>query len=58
MSRSTRWASDIFETIKEERGVHGYGIKSMQRIVDKHQGLITYEEKEKIFITKITFFNV
>ena len=30
----------------------------MQRIVDKHQGLITYEEKEKIFITKITFFNV
>ena len=48
----------VFETIKEERGVHGYGIKSMQRIVDKHQGLITYEEKEKIFITKITFFNV
>ena len=48
----------VFETIKEERSVHGYGIKSMRRIVDKHQGLITYEEKEKIFITKITFFNV
>jgi len=43
----------VFETIKEERSVHGYGIKSMRRIVDKHQGLITYEEKEKI-----TFFNV
>ena len=40
----------VFETIKEERSVHGYGIKSMRRIVDKHQGLITYEEKEKIFI--------
>ena len=38
----------VFETIKEERSVHGYGIKSMRRIVDKHQGLITYEEKEKI----------
>ena len=48
----------VFETIKEERSVHGYGIKSLRRIVDKHQGLITYEEKEKIFITKITFFNV
>ena len=48
----------VFETIKEERSVHGYGIKSMRRIVDKHQGLIAYEEKEKIFITKITFFNV
>lgn len=48
----------VFETIKEERSVHGYGIKSMRRIVDKYQGLITYEEKEKIFITKITFFNV
>ena len=48
----------VFETRKEERSVHGYGIKSMRRIVDKHQGLIAYEEKEKIFITKITFFNV
>ena len=48
----------VFETIKEERSVHGYGIKSMRRLVDKHQGLIAYEEKEKIFITKITFFNV
>lgn len=48
----------VFETIKEERSAHGYGIKSMQRIVDKYQGLITYEEKEKIFTTKITFFNV
>lgn len=48
----------VFETIKEERSVHGYGIKSMRRIVDKYQGLITYEEKGKIFITKITFFNV
>lgn len=45
----------VFETIKEERSAHGYGIKSMQRIVDKYQGLITYEEKEKIFTTKITF---
>lgn len=48
----------VFETIKEERSVHGYGIKSMRRIVDKYQGLITYEEKEKIFTTKITFFNL
>ena len=48
----------VFETIKEERSAHGYGIKSMRRIVDKYQGLITYEEKEKIFTTKITFFNV
>ena len=48
----------VFETIKEERSVHGYGIKSMRRIVDKYQGIITYEEKEKILTTKITFFNV
>ena len=48
----------VFETIKEERSVHGYGIKSMRRIVDKYKGIITYEEKEKIFTTKITFFNV
>ena len=48
----------VFETIKEERSVHGYGIKSMRRIVEKYQGLITYEEKGKIFTTKITFFNV
>lgn len=48
----------IIKTTKEETKVHGYGIKSMQRIVDKYQGIIIYEEKGKIFTTKITFFDV
>mgnify|MGYP004594788813 CR=1 FL=1 len=48
----------IIKTTKEETSVHGYGIKSMRRIVDKYQGIITYEEKGRIFTTKIIFFDV
>lgn len=47
-----------FITLKEDKKLHGYGLKSVQRIVDKYDGIITYETANKIFTTAISFFDM
>ena len=42
---------------KADRGLHGYGLKNVQRIVDRHEGTYSYQIKENCFITSIAFFD-
>lgn len=42
---------------KADQGLHGYGLKNVQRIVDRHEGTYSYQIKENCFITSIAFFD-
>lgn len=42
---------------KTEGGVHGYGLKNVQQIVEGHDGIYSYQIKENSFFTSITFFD-
>lgn len=41
-------------TTKSEKSLHGYGIKSVKRIVEKYDGIISYQSKGKVFKVNIT----
>lgn len=45
----------FFESLKENKKEHGYGLKIVQRIVERYEGVITYEEDGNTFIVKIFF---
>lgn len=47
-----------FITSKEDKNLHGYGLKSVQRIVEKYDGIIKYETENKIFTTSLSFFDM
>lgn len=59
--------NSIEEVPKERRGellsdkksqeVHGYGLKNVQQIVNKHDGAYSYQIKENSFLTSIVFFD-
>lgn len=38
-------------------GVHGYGLKNVKQIVNKHDGTYSYQIKENSFLTSIVFFD-
>lgn len=42
-------------TSKQDKTIHGYGLKSVRRIIRKYDGVFSFSVKEKIFITKISF---
>lgn len=42
-------------TTKSEKSLHGYGIKSVTRIVEKYDGIISYQAKGKVFKINVTF---
>ncbi len=46
-----------FITSKEKQEWHGYGGKSVQRIVEQHEGEIFYRVEKKEFCVRITFFD-
>lgn len=37
--------------------IHGYGLKNVRQIVDKHDGTYSYQIKETSFLTSIAFFD-
>lgn len=43
---------------KPEKDVHGYGLKCVQRIVDKYEGILEYHMDTNQFQIDITFFNM
>lgn len=47
-----------FLTSKHDKENHGYGLKSVQRIVDEYEGVISYEAKENEFIVTLSFFDI
>ena len=42
---------------KKGNNLHGYGLKSVQRIVDAYDGIITYEIEESEFVASLTIFD-
>ena len=44
--------SGTLQSTKEE-DLHGYGMKSMQRVVDKYNGYLAYFKEDKEFILQI-----
>lgn len=46
-----------FLSTKGNNTLHGYGLKSVERIVDAYEGDISYEIKENKFIVSISFFD-
>jgi len=51
--RNKEWIS-----LKADRNIHGYGIKSVRRIVEKYEGTCSIEVKENAFYVNVTFFDV
>lgn len=45
-------------TTKKNKDMHGYGIKSMERIVSRYDGRMTYYIKDEVFTVKISFFDL
>lgn len=45
-----------FLTEKGDRELHGYGIKSIRRIVDKYDGTVAFQIENKTFKVNISFF--
>lgn len=41
---------------KSKNEVHGYGLKSVQKIIAKYNGEFDYQIREEEFEVKITFF--
>lgn len=47
-----------FWSSKKNKELHGYGLKSVQRIVDAYEGNIAYKIVRDTFVVKISFFDV
>ncbi|MBD5465653.1 MAG: GHKL domain-containing protein [Lachnospiraceae bacterium] len=41
---------NIFHTTKQEKSYHGYGLKNMQKAVEKYYGKIEYRVEERFFV--------
>lgn len=42
-------------SVKQDQVRHGYGLKSVERIVNKYKGMITYQSGDKAFQVKLLF---
>ena len=40
---------------KRDKKIHGYGLKSVERIINKYEGVITYQVQENIFQVTLSF---
>lgn len=45
-------------TTKPDKVLHGYGIKSVRRIVEKYDGTLLYQMKDGVFGVKISFLDI
>ena len=46
----------VFITSKKDVKSHGYGLKGIERIVNRHEGTFSCQVKEKQFCVKVSFF--
>ena len=42
-------------SVKQDKIRHGYGLKSVERIVNKYEGTITYQSEDRAFHVKLLF---
>ena len=47
-----------FRSRKKDPSRHGYGLKSVERIVADHDGVIDYHADERSFTVTVTFFDI
>lgn len=47
-----------FQSSKNDPSLHGYGLKSVERIVADHDGVIRYDADGRSFTVTVTFFDV
>ena len=47
-----------FRSRKKDPSRHGYGLKSVERIVADHDGVIDYDADERSFTVTVTFFDI
>lgn len=47
-----------FVSSKKDKGIHGYGLKSVERIVNKYEGVISYQVESNMFKVNVTFFDM
>ena len=47
-----------FLTSKQDKSLHGYGLKSVERIVTRYDGDLAYEMEDGMFVVSITFFDL
>ena len=47
-----------FLTSKQDKSLHGYGLKSVERIVARYDGDWVYEVEDGMFVVSITFFDL
>ena len=47
-----------FQSRKKDPSRHGYGLKSVERIVEDHDGVIRYDADGRTFTVTVTFFDV
>ncbi len=53
ISESVLQSNPELKTTKSQKGIHGYGIKSVKDIVKKYNGMIEFFEKNSVFIADI-----
>lgn len=47
-----------FLTSKANKELHGFGLKSVQRIVDEYEGDILYQIEDNMFSVRLSFFDI
>lgn len=47
-----------FQSTKRDKELHGYGLKSVQRIVDAYEGDILYQIENDTFTVRLSFFDI
>ena len=44
-------------TSKKDKRLHGYGLKSVNNIVEKYNGVFSYSIKEQVFKVNLSFYD-
>lgn len=52
------YKNGVLVTTKKSRAHHGYGLKSVQRIVEKYDGIMEYQKRGNIFSIRLSFFEI
>lgn len=47
---------NLIETTKDNKAIHGYGLKNVARVIEKHQGVMSLEATEQIFKASVLIF--
>lgn len=56
ISEKPKYKEGRMVTTKRQPALHGYGLKSVRRIVDKYGGMMAYRVQRNAFIMELTFF--